>query len=94
MTLGTAARIQFMAGNCIHELPEGQCAHCKLPPKGINKIVYITKGGTTFHNVTFCATLNAGQAEAESLGLNIHPIMPISWAEVSINRKPCRNCCA
>ena len=79
---------------CLHELPLGQCSICKAPPPGINKIVYITKGGTTFHNVTFCATLNAGQAEAETKDFDIHPIEPVSWSSVSISRRPCRNCCS
>jgi hypothetical protein len=83
-----------MSDLCIHELPEGQCSHCKVPPNGINKIVYITKGGTTFHNINYCATLNAGQAEAEALGLNIHAITPVSWSDVANSRKPCRNCCS
>jgi hypothetical protein len=78
---------------CLHELPLGQCSICKAPPPGINKIVYITKGGTTFHNITYCATLNAGQAEAEIKDFNIHAIEPVSYSSVSISRKPCKNCC-
>jgi hypothetical protein len=78
---------------CLHELPLGQCSICKAPPPGINKIVYITKGGNTFHNITYCAKLSAGQAEAEIKDLNIHAIEPVSYSSVSISRKPCKNCC-
>lgn len=83
-----------MSDLCIHELPEGQCSHCKLPPRGINKIVYITKGGNTFHNRSNCSTLASGQSKAEEMDLNIHAITPISWSQVANTRKPCRNCCS
>ena len=56
---------------CIHELAVGQCSHCKEPPIGINKTVYVTKGGMAFHNDSMCETLNSGQAEAEIKGLLI-----------------------
>ena len=78
---------------CIHELQINQCSHCKQPPSGINKIVYITAGGTSFHNIPYCATLKSGQDEAEALGLNTHPINPIGWAEAFNSRKACRHCC-
>jgi hypothetical protein len=78
---------------CIHEFPIGQCSHCKAPPTGINKTVYITKGGMAFHNDPKCETLNSGQAEAELKGLEIHPINPIGWGDAFSSRRPCRNCC-
>jgi hypothetical protein len=78
---------------CIHELPMGQCSHCKNPPEGINKIVYVTKGGLAFHNNAKCETLHSGQDEADAKGLQIHPINPIGWAEAFASRGPCRNCC-
>ena len=78
---------------CIHELPIGQCSHCKEAPIGINKIVYVTKGGLALHNDAKCETLNSGQDEADSKGLNIQPIKPVGWAEAFNSRRPCRNCC-
>ena len=78
---------------CIHELPIGQCSHCKEAPIGINKVVYVTKGGIALHNDPKCETLNSGQDEADSKGLNIHPITPVGWAEAFNARRPCRNCC-
>jgi hypothetical protein len=78
---------------CIHEFPIGQCSHCKVPPTGVNKTVYVTKGGMAFHNDPKCKTLNSGQAEAESNGLDIHPINPIGWSDAFSSRRPCRNCC-
>ena len=78
---------------CIHEFELGQCAHCKLPPVGVNKIVYVTKGGMAFHNKSNCETLTAGQEEADEKGMNIHPINPIGWADAFKDRRPCRNCC-
>lgn len=78
---------------CIHELLIGQCSHCKEPPIGINKTVYVTKGGMALHNDSKCETLNIGQAEAEAKGLDIHPINPIGWSEALSARRPCRNCC-
>jgi len=78
---------------CIHELPIGQCSHCKEAPIGINKVVYVTKGGLALHNDPKCETLNSGQDEADSKGLNIHPIYPVGWAEAFNSRRPCRNCC-
>lgn len=79
--------------NCIHELPIGQCSHCKEAPFGINKIVYVTKGGLALHNDPKCETLSSGQDEADSKGLEIHPITPVGWAEAFNSRRPCRNCC-
>lgn len=79
---------------CLHEMPLGQCSHCKVPPNGINKVVYITAGGTSFHNIPYCATLKTGQDEAEALGMETHPIIPVGWAEAFNTRKACRNCCS
>lgn len=78
---------------CIHELPLGQCTFCKSPPVGVNRIVYTTKGGLAFHNDFKCRTLLEGQLEAESKGLNVHPISPLGWADAFAGRRPCRNCC-
>ena len=80
-------------GECIHELPHGQCSLCKLPPPGIRNLVYVTKGGLAFHNDYKCRTLLEGQLEAESKGMTVHPINPIQWADAFASRRPCRNCC-
>lgn len=78
---------------CIHEFPIGQCSYCKSPPHGVNRIVYITKGGLAFHNNAKCETLTSGQDEADAKGMQVHPINPIGWADALASRRPCRNCC-
>ena len=60
--------------NCIHELPIGQCSHCKEAPHGINKIVYVTKGGLALHNDPKCETLSSGQDEADSKGAKLEEL--------------------
>ena len=82
-----------MSEKCIHELDLGQCSHCKLPPRGINKTVYVTSGGLAFHNRPDCETLSAGQAEADDKGMNIHPITPVGWGLAFASKRACRNCC-
>lgn len=85
--------INRMQEVCIHELPIGQCSFCKAPPSGVNKTVYVTKGGLAFHNSPKCRTLLEGQKEAESKGMDTHPIEPIGWSVAYAERRPCRNCC-
>ena len=82
-----------MEETCHHDLPIGQCALCKKPPEGINKIVYTTKGGLAFHNDYKCRTLQEGQQEAELKGMDTHPINPTNWSDAFSSRRPCRNCC-
>ena len=82
-----------MSEKCIHDLELGQCSHCKLPPRGINRIVYVTSGGLAFHNRPNCETLLAGQEEADEKGMNIHPINPMGWGAAFASKRPCRNCC-
>ncbi len=82
-----------MSERCIHEFEVDQCGLCKTPPKGIKKVVYITKGGMSFHNNPRCRTLASGQNEAEGKGLDIHPITPVNWAIANETRRQCRNCC-
>ena len=81
-----------MTERCLHDFESGQCGLCKEPPKGINKIVYITRGGMAFHNNPQCRTLASGQEEAESNGLETHPIAPVKWAVANDTRRRCRNC--
>ena len=78
---------------CIHEMELDQCAHCKLPPKGINKIVYATLGGQVFHNFPKCEYLASGQNWAESKGMNLHPINPVAWGTAMATRGACELCC-
>jgi hypothetical protein len=73
--------------NCIHELPIAQCSHCKEAPFGINKIVYVTKGGLALHNYPKCETLSSGQDEADAKGMEIHPINPFGWLMAATLRK-------
>ena len=82
-----------MTDTCIHDFELGQCGLCKEPPRGINPIVYITKGGMAFHNEPSCRTLTEGQTDAEKKGLEIHPITPVKWAVAAETRRKCRNCC-
>ena len=82
-----------MSDKCIHDPELGQCSHCKLPPAGINKIVYVTSGGLAFHNRPNCETLMAGQEEADEKGMNIHPITPMGWGAAFATKRACRNCC-
>ena len=78
---------------CIHGLQIDYCSPCTPPPMGINKTVYVTKGGMAFHNDSECEALKLGQAEAEYKGLENHPINPTGWANAFNERKPCRTCC-
>ena len=82
-----------MSDRCIHDLETGQCSHCKPPPLGINKIVYVSSGGLAFHNRPNCETLASGQEEADNKGMNTHPITPIGWAAAFATKRACRNCC-
>ncbi len=82
-----------MTERCIHDFEAGQCGLCKEPPKGVNKIVYVTSGGLAFHNDPKCRTLTSGQEDAESKGLETHPITPVKWAVAYETRRRCRNCC-
>ena len=92
MTKVKRGGITQMSERCIHDFEPGQCSLCKEPPKGINKIVYVTAGGMSFHNDPKCRTLNSGQDDAENKGLNIHPITPVKWAVANESRRRCRNC--
>lgn len=80
-------------GRCIHEMEVDQCAHCKSPPTGINKMVYVTLGGQVFHNDSNCEYLASGQNWAESKGYNLHPINPVSWGTAMATRGACELCC-
>jgi hypothetical protein len=78
---------------CIHDVKAKKCVHCKEPPKGINEIVYITKGGSAYHNKPNCKSLLNGQSYAQSLGKNTHPVKTAHWSQVTVERQPCQDCC-
>ena len=82
-----------MEDNCIHEWPRSTCGFCKPTPKGINKVVYITAAGWSFHNDAKCETLEKWQEDAQQKGMNIHPINPVAWGVAINDRSPCRSCC-
>jgi hypothetical protein len=79
---------------CIHDLLIGQCSLCIKPPWSINQIVYITKGGSNFHNWNECTYLASGQDYATSQGKNNYPISPVQWSAIQDSRSPCQWCCA
>jgi hypothetical protein len=79
--------------DCIHGLELSLCHMCKGPPPGIPKTVWVTAGGNHFHSREDCETLDSGQVEASSQGLQTHERRQVGWSEVSDKRSPCRNCC-
>ena len=83
-----------MQDECKHELERSSCIHCKLPPVGINKTVYVTKGGYAFHNDSKCESLERGQDDAADEGLRNHPINPVGWGDAFNSRAACRTCCS
>lgn len=77
---------------CLHGLEEGMCSLCVAPPKGVNSMVWITYGGTHFHNDQNCPALEAGQADADVRGDTVHRRKNVSWASIQLERKRCRQC--
>ena len=78
--------------DCEHGMPSNGCAMCESPPAEINKVVFVTAGGSHFHNDTNCLALHGGQDEARDRGDTIHDIRATSWALVRLERSPCRTC--
>lgn len=62
-------------------------------PAACDVRVFITKGGSAFHNDPSCEALREGQEYAEKHGMNGHPIESVNWAEASENRQACLICC-
>lgn len=83
-----------MSDRCIHDFLEGQCTYCQKAPWGINSVVYVTKGGHSYHNWNECHYLAAGQDFALSKGFDNHAINPIQWTAVKDEKSPCQWCCA
>jgi len=81
-----------MTDRCKHDLRLTACRHCQTPPAGISSIVYITAGGSHFHNSRECQMLISGQNRADSHGLNIHKITSVPWSDVFHLRDRCSHC--
>jgi hypothetical protein len=81
------------ATNCKHGVNRERCFDCRKPPKGVNAVVYITKGGLAFHNRRSCMVLRMGQKGAESSGMNTHEVTSVAWNQVALERDACLYCC-
>jgi hypothetical protein len=80
-------------GECMHGLEAGMCALCDIvPPPGTSTKVWITWGGSHFHNDPDCPALNAGQEESVDRGDNVHPRRQVGWASIQMERTRCRTC--
>jgi hypothetical protein len=77
---------------CIHGFEDGQCDMCEPPPPGVNTQVFITWGGSHFHNEIDCVSLENGQIEAKDRGDGIHPIRGVPYSSIKLERSPCRTC--
>jgi len=78
---------------CIHGLEPVSCSLCQKPPLGVNERVWITWGGSVFHNYPDCSALEEGQEKARGDGLLNHEKKQVSWNTVMIERRACRTCC-
>jgi hypothetical protein len=78
---------------CKHGVRRDRCFDCRKPPKGVNAVVYITKGGLAFHNSRDCKVLRMGQKSAESSGMNTHEVTSVAWSQVALERDACLYCC-
>lgn len=81
-----------MSEECIHGFDEGMCSVCISPPPGINARVWITAGGTHFHNSPNCSTLDFYQGVSAAEGNNVHDKKQVAWNSVQFERSACRNC--
>lgn len=77
---------------CLHGLDEGMCSLCASPPTGVNPMVWITWGGTHFHNDPNCLSLDSGQADADERGDNVHRRKQVSWTSIQMERSRCKTC--
>ena len=78
---------------CKHGVNIERCFDCRGPPVGVNAIVYITKGGSMFHNRVDCRNISVGQAIASAQGMNTHAVEPIAYSQVALERDRCPSCC-
>jgi hypothetical protein len=80
------------ARKCRHGILIDSCHDCAKPPQWVNEIVYITKGGSKFHNSRDCKSLEQGQDDATALGYTNHPIRLMPWSSLPFEREACRDC--
>jgi hypothetical protein len=78
---------------CIHGFDAGTCATCDVVlPSGVKKMVWVTDGGSKFHNDEDCPSLEYGQQEvADRLG-NVSVRRQVKWAEAQQTRARCLTC--
>ena len=88
-----ASRYAPVVAECKHGVKIERCFDCRQPPEGVNGIVYITKGGSMFHNIAGCRYITVGQAIATAQGMNIHPIESVPYSQVALERDRCPSCC-
>jgi hypothetical protein len=82
-----------VVAECKHGMEIDRCFECRTPPEGVNAVVYITKGGTMFHNRANCRNISVGQAIASAQGMNTHPVEPVAYSQVALERDRCPSCC-
>ncbi|MCE7007224.1 hypothetical protein LWC34_31040 [Kibdelosporangium philippinense] len=80
---------------CLHELPKGQCANCKPPPRGVNKTGYRIRYGQVFHNDRNCDLLREGQRRYARRDREPSQPTPIHWVDAqALGLGQCLGCCA
>lgn len=77
---------------CIHDMEEGTCSFCAMPPAGVPEIVYVTKFGKTYHRIDTCSYMESGHEWADSRGQDNHPPFPIKWTEARDKYFACLLC--
>jgi hypothetical protein len=81
------------AEHCRHGLLPGQCAECGRRPRGVPRMVWITKGGDAFHRDPDCEALIAGQGYAERLGQRTHEPESVAYTTARASgRSACLYC--
>lgn len=86
-------RYPFSVSECKHGVALERCFDCRRPPLGVNDVVYVTKGGTHFHNRPDCPNIEGGQSRASSLGMNTYPTESVPYSMVALERDRCSTCC-
>jgi hypothetical protein len=66
-----------MNERCEHDLLIGMCAVCKFSTETGQIMVYMTRGGDSYHSRPDCEWLTSGQNWAYAKGLKNHPILPL-----------------
>jgi hypothetical protein len=78
---------------CRHGFLPGQCAECGRRPRGVPRMVWITKEGDAFHRDRDCAALIAGQRYAERLGQRTHEPESVAYTTARASgRSACLYC--